>query len=267
MPHTKTLNEYVTYTPNARVQSKAHQNLLPSNYRIIIHPVFEDHLRPYTYNGTMYITFAATQSNIMEIELDVHDMDIDINKIFLNRKLSRKSNETVTQARKRPKRTVESEDNYSEDTTKSSESAASIETTTTKNEYEFLELTTGFDVDSHDSDENANSDGETLTSTTTESVLDHINTHDDIRKSLHTEILIRNIAVDKKRQKVVIKLGLRLLMGLEYILQVNFYSAMRTSGYGLIYSKYGDERYYLICRQITIRTSKPILVSESSLLR
>lgn len=181
----------------------------------------------------------------MTIELDAQNLLVDTNRILLNRKMPNVSNGTQSHTVKRSKRYVDSTEDGLDMTSSSSSDPNGI--TTTKSDYEFLELTTGFDEVGQESEENTNNTSETLTSTTSKAVLEHLSIHDDVKKDLYTEILIKRVLIDKHRHKVIINLGLRLLPGLEYILRVNFSANMTTSGYGLLYSKYEDDGYGRYC--------------------
>lgn len=188
--------------------------------------------------------------------LDANDLEIDTSRIFVNRKFPRAENktesdrnETSSDLKARPKRSIDSTSDDSNATTKTSdEIEVDDDVSTIKTEYEFLELTTGIEAIVQESEENTNTMAETMTSTTTtvstttESILESVSSKDDVKKDLYTDILIRSVTVDKKRGKVIIKLGLRLLIGLEYILRVRFSGRIKSHGHGLIHSKYDDDR-------------------------
>lgn len=189
----------------------------------------------------------------MTLELDSNDLEIDVGKVFLNRKTPSQSKEPEETNGNRSKRDVADEDvtttegSNAEATppTPTGEEATEApelvpgETTPSKNEYELLELTTGIDAISEDSEENPNITGETLTSTT--SKVDPPTIDTDVKNDLYTEMLIKKVVVDEKRAKIIISLGLRLLKGSEYILRVNFKGNLTKTGRGLIYTTYKDD--------------------------
>lgn len=196
----------------------------------------------------------------MTIELDAKNLHIDTSKVFLNRKVASTQNESKTEENeKRTKRSALADaldsssppgDGSLEVSTSSgsdipsvssgvSESSAT-ETTSHKNEYEFLELTTGLDgIAVDESEELANHTGETLTTPKINEI--EFSVHSDVRKDLYTEMLIKKISRDEKRHKIIISLGLRLFAGIEYILRLDFAGNLTTSGAGLIYTSYRDD--------------------------
>lgn len=204
----------------------------------------------------MYITFAPLELNIKTLELDSKDLEVDISKVFLNRKFPNATKGAEEAKGSRSKRDLTTDDITTTESSNAEllELTSTIgtvtditepnnpthgETTVSQNEYEFLELTTGVDAISEDSAENPNVTGETLTSTT--SKVDPAPIDTDLKNDLYTEMLIKKVVVDEGRSKIIISLGLRLLKGSEYILRLNFKGNLTKSGYGLIYTSYKDD--------------------------
>lgn len=195
----------------------------------------------------------------MTIELDAKNLHIDTSKVFLNRKILNKNNDTKTEeSEKRTKRNAFADEFDSSSPTGdgvletsslavdirnvsySVSESSTMETTSHKSEYEFLELTTGLDgIAVDESEEITNHTGETLTTPRINQV--EFSVHSDVRKNLYTEMLIKKIFVDKKRHKIIISLSLRLFENTEYILRLDFVGNMTKSGAGLIYTSYKDD--------------------------
>lgn len=270
MPHIKTIQSYINEP--VRIQTPIRpplKNVIPSNYRLLIHPVFSEGEPPFSFNGSVYITLSPVTENVLTIELDSNNLTIDVSNVILNRRV--KSTENVTnQETRRVKRDVEQSTEPLSPTTETNvietehptatpslgpseevtESNIPTELPANKNEYEFLELTTGIDATSQESEEMLNSTVEILSTTTSKADLVELPVDENFKKELHTEMLIKKVVVDEQRKKIIISLGLRLMKGLEYVLRVDFLGNMATAAGGLIYTSYknsaGNERYTLI---------------------
>lgn len=262
MPRHQTIDDFIkeSHTQSKYVQQPL-KNVIALNYRLVIHPIFDNDLNPFSYNGTVFITIISHKSNVKTIELDANDLDIDTQKVVLTRNASVSTKmSTETTVANRLKRDTEedtstttsatdeepiakfdgTESTSTEGTPNEATESAANEPTSTKNVYEFLELTTGIDATSDESNENSNSTGETLTSTT-QKIDSGKHKPSNIIKEVYTDMLIKKTAFDKKRGKIIITLGLKLLKGSEYILRVDFRGNMTTTGPGLVYTNYKDD--------------------------
>lgn len=82
-----TLAEYLdrTITDNKPMTRAKQIKFIPKNYHLFMHPLFNDTENPFSFTGTVWITFTPTIDHLKTIELDADGLDIDVEQISVYR--------------------------------------------------------------------------------------------------------------------------------------------------------------------------------------
>lgn len=211
-------------TENQAPNLSLSQYLVPTHYILAIQPRLNETDDPFTYSGSVYITFTPNIDHVQLIELqrnDLHALSKDSIKVIRVEKIF--ENENIHKIRKK------SEESESESFWKTE----SVLTSTTETSNDILiESTTSHDSEFESTTHSSDSDG-------FKSAKDIFALYFSKFEHTNSEILIKKIKITD--DTATINLGLSLRKNSTYVIKVDFIGNMTTRDSGFLISRYFDE--------------------------
>lgn len=241
--------------------------MIPKSYQLLIHPLLNDTEKPFSFSGTVWITFLPTIDRLKTIELDSDGLAIDVEQIAVYRSHTLSLLDFPANGRiEKNKRSKRNDDYYYYDYT----SKSSAENTTTDATSAATPPAYFTDIDDYEDQVRYSDLGNTLileklseTNETnsfewgsTDDLMDEVTNrttdHDKTVTNLTdtdqlqgvfinetSEMKVADVDVDLEKMKIFIKLDKELVHDNIYIVKINFAGKM-TKTKGLSYAEYEE---------------------------
>ncbi|XP_055615513.1 aminopeptidase N-like [Toxorhynchites rutilus septentrionalis] len=199
-------------------RSRIPKHVIPKHYRLFIHPIFNETLNPFSYNGIVWITVTSKKHNNKRIELNVKNLNIKLDDVAVLKSI-RLTNLDFDEDL--------DWDLSEEDILPRLRKKRSVAVNATES------------ITSGDNDENNGGESEDPSNVTAPIDKSKYYHHPVFPSDDFVTIKILDLEFDESNEKMIIYLGTEMKKDIYYIVKVNFTGNM-TNDKGLYFTHYKD---------------------------